>query len=87
MIKEIKNLFFVIIIVFFLFFTFKYYFSDNYKKKSFRSLNNIENRIKLYAENLPILDDNTKNIIEYSNKNETKKKKKFHFWDLLNKND
>ena len=87
MIKEIKYLIFIIIIFVFLFFTARFYFSDKNKKNSYRSLSNINNKINLYAENLPILENNTKDIIEYINETETKKKKKFNFWELLDKND
>tara|TARA_B100000745_G_scaffold248896_1_gene170932 strand:- start:478 stop:741 length:264 start_codon:yes stop_codon:yes gene_type:complete len=87
MIKEIKYLIFAIIIFAFLFFTARYYFSDKNKKNSYRSLTNINNKINLYAENLPTLENNTKNTIEYINESNTKKKKKYYFWELLNKND
>ena len=87
MIKEIKYLIFIIIIFSFLFFTARYYFSDKNIKNSYRSLNDINNKINLYAENLPILENNTQNIIEYINETKTKKKKKFNFWELLDKND
>jgi len=87
MIKEIKYLLFIIVIFAFLFFTTKYYISDKNKKNSYRSLTNINNKINLYAEKLPILENNTKNIIEYINETETKKKKKYYFWELLDKND
>ena len=65
----------------------KYYFSDAYKKKSYRSLNNIENKINTYSEKLPILEDDTKNIIEYVEQTNNKKKKKFNFWKLLENNE
>ena len=87
MIKEIKYSLFLIIIFTFLFFTTKYYFSDENKKESYRSFINIENKINSYAENLPILENNTKDIIVYIDKTESKKKKKFYFWDLLGKNE
>ena len=87
MIKEIKYLIFITIIITFLFLTVRYYFSDKNKKNSYRSLNNINSKINLYTENLPILENNTKNIIEYINENEAEKKKKFNFWKLLYKND
>tara|TARA_Y100001980_G_C14150604_1_gene33462 strand:- start:217 stop:480 length:264 start_codon:yes stop_codon:yes gene_type:complete len=83
MFKEIKYLIFLIIICLFLFFTGKYYFSDDYKKKSYRTLNNIEKKINVFAEKLPILDDDTKNIIEYIQQSDNKNKKKFNFWKLL----
>ena len=83
MIKEIKYLIFITIIITFLFLTVRYYFSDKNKKNSYRSLNNINSKINLYTENLPILENNTKNIIEYINQTESEKKKKFNFWKLL----
>ena len=79
MLKEIKYLIFTIIIFLFLFFTGKYYFSDEYKKKSYRSLSNINNKIDNYSSKLPILESDTDNIVEYVKQN-TKKKKKFNFW-------
>ena len=83
MFKEIKYLIFMIIISLFLFFTGKYYFSDFNKKNSYRSLNNIDDKINLYTQNLPILEDDTKNIVEYIEQTNDKKKKKFNFWKLL----
>ena len=87
MIKELKYLIYLIIIIIFIFFTSKYYFSDTNKKKSFRSLANINKKINLYSENLPILINDTKNIIEYVENTQTKKKKKYFFWELIDKND
>ena len=87
MFKEIKYLIFILIISLFIFFVCKYYFSDENKKKSFRSLNNIDQKIDFYAKGLNILKDDTQNIIEYKKEIETKKKKKYFFWDLINKND
>jgi len=83
MFKEIKYLIFIIIISLFLFFAGKYYFSDFNKKNSYRSLNNIDDKINLYTQNLPILEDDTKNIVEYIEQTNDKKKKKFNFWKLL----
>ena len=87
MLKEIKYLIFILIISLFIFFVCKYYFSDENKKKSYRSLNNIDQKINFYAKGLNILKDDTQNIIEYKKEIETKKKKKYFFWDLINKND
>ena len=64
-----------------------HYFSDSYKKKSYRSLSSIDKKIKLYSKNLAILENDTQNIIEYVKNTQTKKKKKYYFWDLINKND
>ena len=87
MVKEIKYLIFIFSICLFLFLTVKYYFSDTNKKNSYRSLSNINEKINVYAEKLPVLEDDTKNIIEYVEKSNEKKKKKFNFWKLLDSNE
>ena len=83
MLKEIKYLIFIIIIALFLFFTGRYYFSDKNIKKSYRSYKNIDEKIKVYSKDLPILENNTQNVIEYVKQTNKKKKKKFNFWKLL----
>ena len=87
MYKEIKYLFFIILIFLFLFFIGKYYFSDANKKKSYRSLNNIDSKISFYVKKLPILEDDSKNVVEYIEQSNNKKKKKFNFWKLLETNE
>ena len=83
MVKEIKYLIYMFIICLFLFFTGKHYFSDINKRNSYRSLNNLDDKINIYAENIPLLEDDTKNIIESAEQSNSKKKKKFIFWKLL----
>ena len=83
MIKELKYIFYLLVIFFFIFFTGKYYFSDENKKKSYRSYKNNDEKIKLYSENLPVLENDTQNVIEYVKQTNKKKKKKFNFWKLL----
>ena len=83
MLKEIKYLIFILVILLFIFFTGKYYFSDENKKKSYRSYKNIDEKIKLYSKNLPVLENDTQNVIEYVKQINKKKKKKFNFWKLL----
>ena len=87
MFKEIKYLIFISIICLFIFLIFRYYFSDTNKKNSYRSLNNINEKINIYVKKLPILEDDTKNIIEYVEQSNNKKKKKFNFWKLLETNE
>ena len=87
MFKEIKYLVFIFIICLFLFSISRYYFSDTNKKNSYRSLKSIDKKINTYVEKLPILEDDTKNIIEYVEQSNTKKKKKFNFWKLLETNE
>lgn len=86
MIKEIKYLVFIIIISLFLFFTIRYYFSDNNEKRNYRSLNQINQKLNNYSKKLPILENDTQNIIQYVEQNNTKKKK-YKFWKLLEPND
>ena len=87
MLKEIRYLIFILIIFFFSFFTARFYFSDINKKNSYKSLYTINERINAYTKKLPILEDDTKNIIEYVEQSNNKKKKKFNFWKLLENNE
>ena len=87
MVKEIKYFIFVLLILLFLFLTGRYYFSDTNKKNSYRSLSSYNQKIETYSKNLPILEDDTKDIIEYVEKSNNKKKKKFNFWKLLENNE
>ena len=86
MLKEIKYLVFIIVIFFFLFMSAKYYFSDENKKNSYRSLKSINDKILNYTNNVPILEDDTNNVVEYVQQNQNKKKKKYNFWKLLDNN-
>ena len=83
MLKEIKYLIFIIVILVFIFFTGRYYFSDENLKNSYRSYKNNDEKIKVYSENLPILENDTQDIIEYVKQTNKDKKKKFNFWKLL----
>ena len=87
MIKKIKYLLFTLIIILFLFFSGKYYFSETNKKNLYRSLNTIDQKINIFAEKLPVLENDTKNIIEYVEQSNKNKKKKFNFWKLLETNE
>jgi hypothetical protein len=87
MFKEIKYLIFISIICLFIFLISRYYFSDTNKKNSYRSLNSINEKINIYVKKLPILEDDTKNIIEYVEQSNNQKKKKFNFWKLLDSNE
>ena len=83
MLKEIKYLFFIIVILLFIFFICKYYFSDENIKKSYRAYKDIDEKIKIYSKKLPVLENDTQNVIEYVKQTNKKKKKKFNFWKLL----
>ena len=73
MIKELKYLLFSLVIILFIFFSGKYYFSETNKKKSYRSLNTIDQKIDFYSKKLPVLENDTQNIIVML-RNQTKRK-------------
>ena len=83
MIKELKYVFYLFVIFFFIFFTAKYYFSDENKKKSYRSFQLIDKKNASFALNLTILESDTENIIEFVENNIGQNKKSYHFWKLL----
>ena len=83
MLKEIKYLIFIVIILLFVFFSGKYYFSDENIKNSYRSYQNIDKKIKIYSKKLPLLKNDTQNVIEYVKQTDKQKKKKFNFWKLV----
>ena len=85
MIKELKNLLYILIIFFFFFYIGKHYFSDNYKKKSYRTLSILKNDVNHDNINLIVLKSDTENIIEPI-ANTSKKKRKYYFWELLKTN-
>tara|TARA_B100001057_G_C22769052_1_gene918829 strand:+ start:69 stop:332 length:264 start_codon:yes stop_codon:yes gene_type:complete len=87
MLKEIRYFIFLLVIAIFIFFTGKYYTSDSNKKKSYRSILDIDKKIEIYSEKLPVLENDTKDIIQYVEKSNDNKKKKFNFWKLLETNE
>ena len=86
MIKELKYVFYLLVIFLFIFFSLRYYISDDNKKKSFRSINAIDNKIYLENESIKILNNDTENIIEYIDRDTNENKKEYKFWELLEKN-
>ena len=83
MLKELKYAVYLFVIFFFIFFTAKYYFSDENKKKSYRSFQSIDKKNAAFASNLYILESDTENIIEYVENNVGQNKKTYYFWKLL----
>jgi len=79
MLKELKYLLHLLTIFIFFFILLKFYLSDSYEKKLYRSLNNYDEVIKKYSKNLPLLENDTKNVIEYVDNNTDKSKKNINF--------
>ena len=87
MVKELKYLFYILIIFLSLFLTLRYYFSDDNKKNSYRSLKNIDEKIIDYSQNLILLTSDTSNVVEYVEKTIDKNKKNYNFWKLISNNE
>jgi len=84
MIKELKHVIFILVISLFIFFTLNYYFSDNNKKNSYRSLNEIDEKITDYSKQLFLLVNDTNRVVQYVEKKKNIKKKNYNFWKLIN---
>ena len=83
MFRELKYVLYVIVIFLFIFLTGKFYFSDENKKNYYRSFNNINEKINIYSSSLPLLKNNTNDVVEYVENKVSKDKKKYRFWKLL----
>ena len=87
MLKELKYLLYLFVITLFFFLSLKYYFSDDNKKNSYRSLKLIDKKILNYSKNLILLKNDTVSIVEYVEKTIDKNKKNYNFWKLKNNNE
>ena len=87
MLKELKYLFFILVISLFFFLSFKYYFSENNKKNSYRSFKEADEKIATYSKKLVLLNNDTSDIVEYVEKRIDKNKKSYNFWQLINNNE
>ena len=83
MFKEFKYLLYLIVIFFFIFFNVRYYLSDENKKKSYRSFNQIDKILEISTKDLIILKSDTENIIDFVEYKNNKKTEKYSFWELL----
>ena len=84
---KILNIIMLILICFFIFSVSNYYSSNkNIDVKKFNRVN-IEKILETKIINLPILSNDTYNVIEFNNslENEINNSKKRSFWDLLKK--
>ena len=82
---KVLNIFMILLICIFIFFIFKYYSSNkNLSIKNYNRLN-IDQIINEKINNLPILDNDTNNVIEFNDSfdDEINNNKKRNFWDLF----
>jgi len=88
MFKEIYKVVYFIIILLFVYLLFVIYFSEENIKKIEKNRVHIENSFKDYLSNLPILENDTNDVITYNSSEFLEKKiKKRKFWELLKKNE
>jgi len=80
MIKELKYFFYIFVVAVFIIFIINYYFSDENKKNSYRSIKLFEKRIIEYSSKLQTLESNTDKIIDYV---ENTTNKEYKFMELL----
>ena len=84
MLKEVKYLVYLLTIFFFIFFVIKFYFSENNIKWNNKVILQYHNIFDKKFISLPIIKDDTNDIIEYTSEIEDfKNKKQRKFWDLL----
>ena len=82
---KVFNILMIIIITFFILFIYNYYSSNkNINTKNFNRLN-IDQLLKEKISELPVLDNDTANVIEFNDslKTEFENEKKRSFWNLL----
>ena len=84
--QKFVSIFFLILVIMFFGTTYKFYSSNkNIKDKEFNR-NNIDQILNEKISNLPILKNDTDNVIEFNDgfSNEIKNDKPRSFWNLLN---
>ena len=88
MLGKILNITYLIIIIIFTYITISIYFSESNVKKINDKRINIEKSYENLSLNLPVIKNDTDNIIKYNTDIFIKKKiKKRNFWELLNINE
>ena len=87
MLKKIKNILYLTSFFIFIILTTRFYFSDQNIRETNKSRSFYSAKLNSNTLNLPLLKNDTNNIIEYLNDVEIykKKKKKYSFFDLIGK--
>ena len=87
MLKKIINIFYLASFLIFITLTVRFYFSEQNIRETNKSRSFYSVKINNKTQNLPLLKNDTNNIIEYINGVEVykKNKKKFTFWNLIGK--
>ena len=82
---KVTNIFFLLIIFIFLFTTYKYYSSNKNIEEKYQNRKNINEIINTKISNLPILKNDTDNVIEFNDgfSNNNKDDNPRSFWNLI----
>ena len=85
MFNKVKIIFYLLSFFTFIFLVLNFYFSDLNIKKTNKNRSISLNRLVSDIQKLPLLKNDTEDIIEYRDdiENYKKKKKKYKFWDLV----
>ena len=84
MLKEVKYVVYLLTIFFFIFFVIKFYLSEDNIKWSNQIILQYQNILDNKFISLPIIKDDTNDIIEYTSEIEDfKNEKQRKFWELL----
>tara|TARA_B100001765_G_C19435187_1_gene307438 strand:- start:259 stop:516 length:258 start_codon:yes stop_codon:yes gene_type:complete len=84
MIKELRYIFYLLSIFFFIFFVLKFYLSENNIKKTNITILEYQSKLDKKVDNLPIIENDTNNIIDYKKEiEEFKNKKQRKYWILI----
>ena len=88
MLKELKYVVYLLTIFFFIFIVIKFYLSEDNIKWNNKVIIQYQNILDKKFISLPIIKDDTNDIIEYTNEiEEFRNKKQRKFWDLLKTNE
>ena len=84
MIRNLHKAAYILTIIFYLLFIFIIYFSSDNRSKIIKNRSNFNYNMQKKNFNLPILENDTNNIIEYNFEGSKNNKiKKRYFWNLL----
>ena len=88
MLKEIKYVIYFLTVFITIFFAAKFYISNENIKRNYKVIHQHQKQLDKKFSNLPIIKNDTKNIIEYTNEIEKfKNKKQRKFWNLFKKDE
>ena len=89
MINKIKNIIYVVSAMLFIFITATFYLSEKNKNLIIKSRIFFDDKLNSNLQDLPLLESDTNDVIEYKNYIEEfkNKKKKRKFWELISNSD